>query len=186
VAHRHRDVDATFETALIQRPGMASAFVPLISDEELVTLVNTPAQALGVTFSNEALGAIADISGNRPWEVVSLCALASRQLPKGFTGEIGPERIEQLVNLDVLSGVEEGQAMVDNMLRILVTAMTPAERALCEMLATGGEGDVPEDAIAALEATGIITGGDAYSVNGALLAGIAQALADGSIKVSVD
>ncbi|MDX2010371.1 MAG: hypothetical protein SFW67_09285 [Myxococcaceae bacterium] len=186
VAHRHRDVDALFETALLQRPGMASAFVPLISDDELVALVNTPAQAEGVTFSNEALGALAEVSGNRPWELVSFCALAAMKLPKGFTGEVGPDAIDALVNLDELAEVDEGRALVDNVLRMLVTAMTPAERALCELLAVGGEGEVPEDAIASLEAAGLVSTAEGLSLHGALFAGIVQAVASGAIKVSVE
>jgi hypothetical protein len=186
VAHRHRDVDALFETALVQRPGMASAFVPVISDDELVALVNTPAQAEGVTFSNEALGALAEVSGNRPWELLSFCALAATKLPKGFSGEVGPDAVDALVNLDELAESDEGRAMVDNMLRMLVTAMTPAERALCELLAVGGEGEVPEDAIASLEAAGLVTTAEGLALQGALFAGIVQAVATGAIKVAVE
>lgn len=186
VAHRHRDVDALFETALIQRPGMASAFVPPISDDELVALVNTPAQAHGVTFSNEALGALAEVTGNRPWEALSFCALAARKLPKGFTGEVGPDAIDALVNLDELGAVDEGQALLDNALRTLVTAMTPEEKALCELLAVGGEGEVPEDAIAGLEAAGLVSTAEGLTLNGGFFAGLVQAVAEGVIKVAVE
>jgi hypothetical protein len=186
VVHRHRDLDALFETALIQRPGMASAFVPPISDDELVNLVNGPALAHKVAFSNEALGALADVSGNRPWELLSFCALAAMRLPKGFTGEVGPEAIDALVNLDELAEVDEGRALVDNALRTLVTAMSPAEKQLCELLAVGGEGEVPEDAIAALEAAGLVSSADGYALNGGFFAGIVSAVAQGAIKVSTD
>lgn len=187
VAHRHRDVDALFETAIVQRPGMASAFVPPISDDELVALVNTPAMAEGVTFSNEALGAIAEISGNRPWEALSFCYLAAKALPKGFTGELGPDAIEALVSLDALAEVEEGQALIDNALRTLVTAMTPPEKTLCELLAVGGEGEVPEDAIAALEVAGLVSATpEGYQLSGAFFAGIVEAVAQGAIKVAVE
>lgn len=186
VVHRHRDVDALFETALIQRPGMASAFVPPISDDELVALVNGPAQADGIAFSNEALGALAEISGNRPWELLSFCAMAAAKLPKGFTGEIGPDAIDALVNLDELAENDEGRALIDNALRTLVTAMTPAEKTLCELLAVGGEGEVPEDAIAALEAAGLVTAGESYELNGAFFAGMVSAVASGAIKVAVE
>jgi hypothetical protein len=186
VAHRHRDVDALFETALVQRPGMASCFVPPISDDELVELVNGPAQAEGVLFSNEALGALAELSGNRPWEVVSFCALAAMKLKPGFKGELGPDAIEALVNLDELAAIDEGQALVQNALRTLLTAMTPAEKALCELLAVGGEGEVPEDAIAGLEAAGLVTTAEGLALNGAFFAGIVQGVAEGTIKVAVE
>ncbi len=186
VAHRHRDVDALFDTAIVQRPGVATCFVPPIADDELVTLVNTPAAAFNVSFSNEALGAIAEVAGNRPWEVVTFCALAAMKLPVGFTGEVGPEAIEALVNLDTLTEVEEGRALVDNALRTLVTALTPAEKTLLELLAVGGEGEVPEDAVAALELAGFITTTDGYAINGALFAGIVQGVAEGAIKVAVE
>ncbi|MBE2248881.1 MAG: hypothetical protein IAE78_04970 [Myxococcus sp.] len=186
VAHRHRDVDALFETALVQRPGMASAFVPPISDDELVALVNTPASAEGVTFSNEALGVIAELSGNRPWEALSFCALAAKKLPRGFTGEVGPDAIDALVNLDELAESDEGRALVDNALRTLVTAMSPEEKTLCELLAVGGEGEVPEDAIAALEATGLVSQQEGYQLSGAFFAAIVSAVAEGVIKVAVE
>lgn len=185
VVERHRAVDALVETAVIQRPGMASAFVPPISDDELVALVNTPAQALGVTFSNEALGELAELSGNRPWEVVSFCALAAAKLPVGFSGSIGPEAIEALVDLDVLSESDEGRALIDNALRTLVGAMSPPEKTLCELLAVGGEGDVPEDAIAALEVAGFVAAGESYTLQGVFFAGIVQAVAQGAIKIDV-
>lgn len=186
VAHRHRDVDALFETAIVQRPGMASAFVPPVSDDELVNLVNTPAQADGVTFSNEALGALAELSGNRPWDLVSFCALAAMKLPKGFSGTIGPEAVEALVNLDELAEIDEGRNLIDNALRTLVTAMTAQERALCELLAVGGEGEVPEDAIAALEMAGIVSTAEGLTLTGAFFAGIVQAVAQGAIKVATE
>lgn len=186
VAHRHRDVDALFETAIVQRPGMASAFVPPISDDELVNLVNTPALAEGITFTNEALGALAELSGNRPWELVSFCALAAMKLKPGFKGEVGPDAIDGLMNLDELASVDEGQALVDNALRTLLTAMTPAEKTLCELLAVGGEGEVPEDAIAALEAAGLVSMTDGYELNGAFFAGIVEGVASGAIKVAVE
>jgi hypothetical protein len=76
--------------------------------------------------------------------------------------------------------------MVDNVLRMLVTAMTPAERALCELLAVGGEGEVPEDAIASLEAAGFVTTSEGLALQGALFAGIVQGVASGAIKVAVE
>jgi hypothetical protein len=183
---RHRQVDALFETSVVQRPGMASAFVPPISDDELVKLVNVPAAACGVTFADEALGALAEITGNRPWEVVSFCALAAMKLPKGFTGVVAPEAIDALVNLDALAENDEGQALIDASLRMLMAAMSPPERALCELLAVGGEGEVPEDAIAALEAAGLVTQAEGLALHGAFFAGIVQAVAQGVIKVAVE
>lgn len=182
----HRDVDPLVETAVVQRPGMASAFVPPIADDELVTLVNVPAQKHGVTFADEALGALAEISGNRPWELLSFCALAAMKLPKGFTGVVSPEAIDALVNLDELSAIDEGQALIDAALRTLVATMTPAERSLCELLAVGGEGEIPEDAIATLEATGLVSQTDGLSLNGAFFAGIVEAVARGAIKVATE
>ena len=47
VCHRHRDVDALFESLIL--PVAASVFVPCVSDDELVQLVQTPALAEGIT-----------------------------------------------------------------------------------------------------------------------------------------
>ena len=78
VCHRHREVDALFEQLII--PFTASVAVPCISDDELVHVVQTPALAEGITFENEALGVLAEVTGNRPWEIFTLCHLLSLRL----------------------------------------------------------------------------------------------------------
>lgn len=186
VCDRHRDVDELFEAEVVGRPGVATVMVPPVSDDELVHLVQAPAQALGVTFENEALGALAEISGNRPWELLALCALAASRLPRDFKGTVGPAQIDELVSLDVLGEAEVGQALVDNALRILVAAMTPGERTVMELLSAGKEGEASEDALARLEAAGFISATDAgYEINGALFEFLSRAIAEGVISVSV-
>ena len=86
----------------------------------------------------------------------------------------------------MLADSEEGRALVDNHLRILVAAMTPEERKLVELLAMGGEGEVPEDAVQRLGEAGFLTTTQGYELCGDLFAGIARAVAEGSIKVSVE
>ncbi len=44
----------------------------------------------------------------------------------------------------------------------------------------------PEDAIAALEAAGLVTSGESYELNGAFFAGMVSAVASGAIKVAVE
>jgi hypothetical protein len=184
VCHRHRDCDGLFEATVLPHPNVVTEFVLPISDDELVTLVNGLAGP-EVTFENETLGVLAELSGNRPWELITLAALACAKLPKGFTGSIKPEAVDALVSLDVLGETEEGQALVDNVLRVLVTAMTAEERALVELLATGGEGEVPEEAVQRLAESGWVGQGEGLELNGGLMAGIAQAVASGDIAVSV-
>lgn len=187
VCHRHRDVDALFESLVVGRGGVATVLVPPISDEELLNLVQTPAQELGVTFENEALGALAEISGNRPWELLSLCAMAAAKLPADFKGALGPAQIDELVNLDTLGDSEEGQAVLDNLLRILVTAMSPEERTVMELLSAGKEGEATEDAMNRLQECGFVQATDeGYAINGALLEFVSRAIVEGVIKVSVE
>lgn len=187
VCHRHRDVDALFEAAVVARAGVATVMVPPISDDELVELVQTPAQALGVTFSNEALGALAEATGNRPWELLSLCAVAASRLAPDFKGAVEVAAIDALLDLDVLGDSEEGRAVVETYLHLLVGAMTADERAVMELLATGADGEAPEDALTSLEAAGWVSGGDeGLAINGELMAGIAQAVAEGAISVEVE
>ncbi len=186
VCHRHRDADALFADKVLANPAVVSEFVLPISDEELVNLVNTPALALGVRFTDEALGALAEITGNRPWELFTFCALAAQALEPTFKGELGPEKVEALLTLDTLAESDVGRAVVDTYLRILVTAMTPDERALVELLATGAEGDAVEDAVRSLEESGWVSTADGYTLNGALMQGIAQAVAQGDIAVKVE
>lgn len=187
VAHRHRDADALFEEKIVNRPAVATANVAPISDEELVTLVQTPAQECGVTFENEALGALAEISGNRPWELLSLCAMLAAKLPPDFTGNITPEQCDALVDLDVLGESDEGQALVDVYLRVLVTAMNAEERTVMELLAAGKEGEATEDALARLQDAGLVVATDeGYAVNGALFEYVCAAIVGGTIRVSVE
>ncbi len=184
VCHRHRDVDALFESLIL--PVAASVFVPCVSDEELVQLVQTPAQAEGITFENEALGVLADVTGNRPWELFTLLHLIAVRLKPDFKGTIGPSQVEEVITLDVLAETEDGQKLVDNCLRILLTAMTPDERTVMELLSAGKEGEATEEALKRLETTGwIIAADDGYLVNGALMDGITRSVVEGEIKVSV-
>lgn len=186
VCHRHRDADAFFADAVLTHPQMVAEFCGPISDEELVNLVNTPALALGVSFENESLGVLAELSGNRPWELTTLCALTAKSLGPDFKGTILPSQIDALVTLDALSETEEGQALIDNCLRVLLTAMTLEERTLVELVATGGEGEVPEDAVTSLREAGWLSAGDeGFEILSGLLAGIALAVAQGDISVSV-
>jgi hypothetical protein len=186
ICHRHRDLDALFESDVVARSGVATVTVPPITDDELVHLVQVPAQPLGVTFSNEALGALAEATGNRPWELFTLCALAASRLEPDFKGEIGPDAVDTLIDLDALSESEEGRAVVETYLRILVTAMSAEERAVMEMLSAGKAGEATEDAVQRLEASGwVVTTGEGSAINGTLMDGIARAVAEGVIKVSL-
>lgn len=187
VCNRHRDMDALFDEHVVGRAGVATVTVPAISDDELVQLVQTPAQALGVTFENEALGALAEVSGNRPWELLTLCHLAAARLPKDFKGTVAPATIDELVSLDVLGESEAGRELVETYLRILVTAMSAEERAVLEMLASGKEGEVTELALARLEEAGwIVSTDEGSAISGGLMDGIARAVAEGAIRVSVE
>lgn len=187
VCHRHRDLDAIFESLIVGRAGVATVLVPPVTDDELATLVQSPAADLGITFENEALGALAEISGNGPWELFSLCAMVASKLPADFKGAITPAQVDELVNLDTLGESEEGQALLDNDLRILVTAMNPEERTVMELLSAGKEGDATEDALTRLQEAGIVSATDeGYAINGALLEFVSRAIVEGVIKVSVE
>lgn len=184
VCHRHREVDALFESLVL--PVTATVYVPCITDDELVHLVQTPAQAEGVTFENEALGVLAEVTGNRPWELFTLCHLIAARLKPDFKGSISPAQVEEVITLDVLAETEDGQKLVDNCLRVLVTAMTPEERVVMELLSAGKDGEATEDALKRLETSGwIVAADDGFAVNGALMDGITRAVAEGEIKVSV-
>jgi len=187
VCHRHRDLDALFEAQVVARPNVATVMLGAVSDDELVHLVNTPAQALGVTFENEALGALAEATGNRPWELFTLCSMVASKLAPGFTGTIGPEKVDEQLSLDALGESEEGAVLVETYLRILVTAMNPEERTVMELLSAGKEGEATEDALARLEEAGWIANTEEGSdITSGLMEGIAAAMAEGTIKVSVE
>lgn len=187
VCNRHRDLDALFESAVVARAGVATVVVPPISDEELVELVQTPAQVLGVTFENEALGVLAEISGNRPWEIFNLCALLASRFEKDWKGKVTPAQLDELVNLDVLGETDQGRALIENHLQILVTEMSAEERTVMELLSAGKEGEATEDALVRLQEGGFIVASDeGYDVNGALIEFISRAVVEGAIKVSVE
>jgi hypothetical protein len=187
VCHRHRDMDALFEESVVARAGVMTVLLGGISDEELVNIVNTPALAFGVAFENEALGELADITGNRPWELITLCAICASRLPKDFKGTVKPEQVDELISLDVLGEHEAGRALIETYLRILVTAMNAEERTVMELLSAGKEGEATEDALARLEAAGwIATVEEGMEITSGLMDGIARAVADGEIRVSVE
>lgn len=187
VCHRNRDADALFERAVLSRANVAAAFVPPVTDDELVHLVQTPALEFGVRFENEALGAVAELTGNRPWEVFTLCALVAASLPPDFKGAVGPDQVEAFLDLDVLGASGEGTALIDNVLRILVTALDADERRLVDVLAAGGEGEVPADALERLTAAGLVLQeAEGLRLNGAFFEGIARGVAEGVIKVAVE
>lgn len=187
VCNRHRDLDAAFEQLVVARGGVATVVVPPISDDELVTLAQSPAQALGITFENEALGALAEISGNRPFEIFSLCALLASRLPKDFKGNITPAMLDELVNLDVLAETEQGQVVTETLLRILMTEMSAEERTVMELLSAGKEGEATEDALVRLQEAGFVVGeAEGYEINGALVEFVSRAIVEGAIKVSLE
>ena len=161
--------------------------VPPISDDDLVQLVQTPAQVLGVTFENEALGALAEITGNRPWEIFSLCAVLASRLEKDWKGTVTPAQLDELVNLDILGETDEGRAVIDNQLVTLVTEMSAEERTVMELLSAGKEGEATEDALVKLQECGFVVAADeGYAVNGALFEFISRAIVEGAIKVSLE
>lgn len=188
VCARHRDVDALFETLVVARGGVATVVVPPVSDDELVQLVQTPAQVLGITFENEALGALAEISGNRPWELFSLCALLASRFPsKDWKGTVTPAMLDELVNLDVLGETDDGRALLDHHLRTLLTEMSAEERTVMELLSAGKEGEATEDALTKLQEGGYVVAEEGgYAINGALIEFVSRAVVEGVIKVSVE
>jgi len=185
VCHRHREADELFET-LSQRPHTETFFVPPVTDEELAHLVRTPARAHGVTVSDELLAAITQVSGRRPWEVFVLCHLMTRGLADDFKGELKPDALDPWLSIDALTEVEEGQAVVDNALRVLTTAMNENEQTVVTLLATSGEGEVPEDALASLERSAYLENKDGFALLGSLFEGLARAVAEGEIRVRVE
>ncbi len=186
VAHRHHELDGAFGDLLLSRPDVVTFAVPVLSDEEAVTLVNAPCEKLNARFSVEAADALAQVSGHRPWELLTLCLLAVRTLPDDFAGEVGVDKVEALLNLDVLTAQEEGQAVVENYLRVLATAMSPGERTVVDLLAIGGEGEATQDSVALLEEAGWITSGEGYALRGTLFEAIANGVASGEIRVKVE
>jgi hypothetical protein len=186
VAHRHQAVDAAFNDLLFARPDVDTFAVPVLTDEEAITLVNAPCDKQPARFSAEAAEGLAVVAGHRPWEIFTLCLLAARTLADDFTGELGVDKIEPLLNLDVLTAQEEGQSVVENYLRILATAMSPGERTVIDLLAVGGEGEATEDAVVLLEEAGWITSGEGYALRGTLFEAIANGVASGEIRVKVE
>jgi hypothetical protein len=186
VAHRHQAVDAAFNDLLLSRPDVVTYPVPVLTDEEATVLVNAPCDKQPARFSAEAVEALAQVCGHRPWELFTLGLLAARTLPDGFTGEVGVEKIEPLLNLDVLTAQEEGAEVVEYYLLVLATAMSPGERTVIDLLAIGGEGEATADAVALLEEAGWITAGEGYALRGSLFEAIANGVASGEIRVKVE
>lgn len=186
VAHRHQAMDGVFNDLLLSRPGVAAVNVPVLTDDEALFLVNAPAEGQAARFSAEAADAIATVSGHRPWELFTLCLLTARRLPDDFKGEIGLDQVTPLFNLDELTASEDGQAVVENYLRVLATAMSAEERKVIDLIAGVGDGEADPDAVALLEEAGWIENADGYAMRGSLFEAIATGVANGEIRVKVE
>jgi hypothetical protein len=133
------------------------------------------------------MGALAEISGNRPFEILSLCAVLTSKLAKDWKGAITAAQVDELVNLDLLGESEEGRALIDHHLRVLVTAMSTEERTVMELLSAGKEGEATEDALMRLQEAGLVVANDeGYAINGALIEFVSRAIVEGVIRVSVE
>jgi hypothetical protein len=133
------------------------------------------------------MGALAEISGNRPFEIFSLCAVLTSKLAKDWKGAITAAQVDELVNLDLLGESEEGRALIDHHLRVLVTAMSTEERTVMELLSAGKEGEATEDALMRLQEAGLVVANDeGYAINGALIEFVSRAIVEGVIRVSVE
>jgi hypothetical protein len=116
---------------------------------------------------------------------VSLCSVVSSKLAPGFKGTIEAAQIESMVDIDTLTSVIQGEHLVENIVRILGGAMSPEERAVMDILSVGKEGEATDLALASLEEDGLIVSQEGGTeIQGALLAGVAAAVAEGSIKIS--
>lgn len=93
VCHRHRELDAFFESRVEASPLVTTAFVGPVSDEELAALVQPAAQAAGTAWSDEGLALLGAMSGNRPFEALTFAALAVQPL-QALPQVLGPELLE--------------------------------------------------------------------------------------------
>jgi subtilisin family serine protease len=81
----------------------------------------------------------------------------------------------------------EGRALIDNHLRILITAMSAEERTVMELLSAGKEGEATEDALARLQEAGfVLEAEEGFAVNGALIEFVSRAIVEGVISVKVE
>jgi hypothetical protein len=186
VAQRHPACDDWTEAALREHANVVSVFVPALSDEELVQLIQPSAESCKTPFSDEALGALALASGNRPSELLAMAALVAGTVDEEFQGAILVEQVEALLSIEKLSESEIGQALVRELLATLVGAMNADERKLIEVVAAGGEAEIAESAMISLQQGTFLLEGDQPQLNGVLLEVVARAVADGEIKVSVE
>jgi hypothetical protein len=186
VALRHRALDPLFDGALLPRAGLEVELGPIL-DDELVELVNTPAQAAGVQFTNEALGALAEATASRPWELVSLCHAVAARLPPTFRGDVRPDDVDALLDLDALGATAPGSALVETYVRILASAFPDDQRQVIDMLALGTPGEASATAVSALEARGWIVSTDqGVLLTSGLMDLVARAIAGGEIRVKVE
>lgn len=186
IAPLHYQMEAMFRSQLLPRIQRSVLLGP-IADEELVTLINTPAAAHGAPFADESLGALAEASGSRPYELLTLAALATAELPQDFRGNIPPERIDELISVDALAKSPLGQELVEGYLHLLAVELSPTERRVLEMIATGVEGDAPTEELERLEVSGLIqVAENGVSMTSACFESIVRAVASGEISIAVD
>lgn len=183
VCHRHRKVDPLFEQHLVQNPRFSTWFIPPLTPSELEHIVRTPARELGVEVTDKALEAIAQVTGLKPWESFTFCYLAAAARAENDLRPLDVPEIEALMSLEQLSAEPHGRAMVENCLRILTSAMTPEERQVMELLASGGEGHVRPEVVQGLERAAWLTRTPGWRILGDLFAGLVRGVASGAIHV---
>jgi hypothetical protein len=141
VCHKHRNTEEIFDSEIVQDPRFSTVYIPPINAKELEHIVQSPAWDFGVEFSDDALGRISQLSGDRPWEIFIACFMVANSfeyhnmLRPGLL--INGEQVDSIVSLENLKRYDTGEEVLLNYGRVLHNALTAKELELAFDLAAG-------------------------------------------------
>ena len=130
-----------------------------------------PARWHSIGYRTAAVERIAELSGNRPWEICLACYLVTAVLEQHNyilpDMTVTAEQVDSIVNLQLLKEDVVGRTMLERYTYLLDEGVNPAERRVLDKLTTGVTFDKSDHPSAErLQEYAVIRG---MAINGAML-----------------
>ena len=150
---------ASFETVTLAR----------LTDNETDYLIREPARVAGLGYRNEAAERLAELSGNRPWDIFILCYITAAVLEQhnyiSFDAPITQEQVEHIIDLPFLAKCEVSKKLLENYKVLMDRCLSSEELEALKKINLGIFVD-DQDLIKRLQRFGVLNGA---RINGELL-----------------
>ena len=137
VCHRERNVDGIFDREFGSDGRFDTIFIPTLTDEEVERLVVSPAIPLGYSFTPGAIGALAEKSGNKPWELFTYAYMVADMMEKLGIEDADGDLVEEAVSVKAAMQDDFGSLVIENYARIYLLGMNAGEKETMKRLALG-------------------------------------------------